>query len=52
VAPDALDSRRAAQDLKVRQRRSCASRIYYSAYQAVTAVLLYRGGIPPDEREV
>ncbi len=31
--------------------RSSASRYYYAAYQAVTALLLYRGIIPPAGRE-
>ena len=31
--------------------RSAASRYYYAAYQAVTALLLYRGLIPPAGRE-
>ena len=31
--------------------RSSASRYYYAAYQAVTALLLYRGMTPPAERE-
>ncbi len=31
--------------------RPAASRYYYAAYQAVTALLLHRGLIPPAERE-
>lgn len=31
--------------------RSAASRYYYAAYQAATALLLYRGLTPPAERE-
>ena len=31
--------------------RSAASRYYYAAYQAVTALLLYRGLMPPVELE-
>ena len=31
--------------------RPAASRYYYAAYQAVTALLLYRGLIPPRDRE-
>ena len=31
--------------------RSAASRYYYAAYQAVTALLLYRGLTPPEGRE-
>lgn len=31
--------------------RPAASRYYYAAYQAVTALLLYRGLTPPTERE-
>ena len=31
--------------------RPAASRYYYAAYQAVTALLLYRGLTPPVERE-
>ena len=31
--------------------RPAASRYYYAAYQAVTALLLYRGLKPPAERE-
>ena len=31
--------------------RSAASRHYYAAYQAATALLLYRGLTPPTERE-
>lgn len=31
--------------------RPAASRYYYAAYQAVTALLLYKGLIPPAERE-
>jgi len=32
-------------------RRPAASRYYYAAYQAVTALLLYRELTPPTERE-
>lgn len=31
--------------------RSCADRYYYAAYQAITAVLLYRKLTPPAARE-
>ncbi len=31
--------------------RSATSRYYYTAYQAATALLLYRGLTPPTERE-
>lgn len=31
--------------------RSAASRYYYAAYQAATALLIYRGLIPPADRE-
>lgn len=31
--------------------RSSASRAYYAAYQAITAVLLYQGKTPPEGRE-
>ncbi len=31
--------------------RSAASRCYYAAYQAATALLLYRGLTPPQDRE-
>jgi len=31
--------------------RSSASRYYYAAYQAVTALLVYRGLTPPADRE-
>lgn len=31
--------------------RSAASRYYYAAYQAATALLLYQGLIPPEGRE-
>ena len=47
----AVDSQRAAEELETVRPRSCVSRIYYSAYQAVTAVLLYRGCLPPADRE-
>lgn len=48
----ALDSQQSALLLQTQGRsRSCASRIYYAAYQAVTAVLLYRGCVPPVGRE-
>ena len=33
------------------EARSSASRAYYAAYQAVTALLLYARQIPPPERE-
>ncbi len=33
------------------EARSSASRAYYAAYQAVTAVLLYQGMMPPEGRE-
>ncbi len=47
----ALDSQRAAHQLEKENLRSCASRIYYAAYQAVTAVLLYRRLPTPPDRE-
>ena len=47
----AKDSQNAAQKLKDEHHRSCVSRIYYSAYQAVTAVLLYSKCVPPATRE-
>ena len=47
----AIDSQQAAQELQSFRLRSCASRIYYSAYQAVTSVLLYRGLAPPVGQE-
>lgn len=47
----ALASQRAARMLISVDPRSCVSRCYYAAYQAVTAVLLYRGGVPPADRE-
>ena len=31
--------------------RSAANRYYYAAYQAMTAILLYRGLTPPADRE-
>ena len=33
------------------EARSGASRAYYAAYQAVTAILLYHGMTPPADRE-
>ena len=33
------------------ETRSSASRAYYAAYQAVTAILLYHGMTPPEDRE-
>src|SRR5690349_1445382 len=47
----ALGSQRSALRLQRDEPRSCVSRIYYSAYQAVTAVLLYHGCVPPTDRE-
>lgn len=47
----AIGSQKAAQQLENEEYRSCASRIYYSAYQAMTAILLYSGCIPPVDRE-
>lgn len=47
----ALASLRAAQALDAIDPRSCVSRCYYAAYQAVTAVLLYGGVTPPADRE-
>ncbi len=42
----------AAQALAVQgEARSAASRAYYAAYQAVTALLLYHGMTPPEDRE-
>lgn len=42
----------AAQVLAVQgEARSSASRAYYAAYQAVTAMLLYHGMTPPVDRE-
>lgn len=47
----ALASQKAAQISETTDPRSCISRYYYAAYQAVTAVLLYQGTIPPAGRE-
>ncbi len=48
----ALNSQGAAELLwSAGHLRPCASRVYYAAYQAITAVLLYRGMIPPAGRE-
>lgn len=41
----------AAQSLEQTDVRSSASRNYYAAYQAVTALLLYQKLIPPADRE-
>jgi uncharacterized protein (UPF0332 family) len=42
-----------AGELAIGQRflRSAASRLYYAAYQAITALLLYRNLTPPEEYE-
>ena len=41
-----------AQILETRgEVRSSASRAYYAAYQSVTAMLLYHGMTPPEDRE-
>lgn len=37
--------------LRQEEIRSSASRAYYAAYQAVTAILLYHGMTPPEDRE-
>ena len=48
----AQGSLKAAQLLAVQgETRSSASRAYYAAYQAVTAILLYYKMTPPDGRE-
>ncbi len=47
----ALTSQKAAQVLEAIDPRSCVSRYYYAAYQAVTAVLLYQETTPPAGRE-
>ncbi len=48
----AQDSLVAAQSLeRLGLLRSCASRTYYAAYQAVTALLLYARQVPPAGRE-
>jgi uncharacterized protein (UPF0332 family) len=48
----ALESQRAALAAEsAKCWRSSVSRYYYAAYQAVTAVLLYSGLIPPDLEE-
>lgn len=48
----ARESLRAAYLLEVGNCwRPSASRYYYAAYQAVTAVLLYLGRTPPEDRE-
>ena len=41
----------AAQLLSKEEVRSSASRAYYAAYQAVTALLLYHEMTPPNDRE-
>ena len=48
----AIESRSAAEDAQSAQHwRSSVSRYYYAAYQAVSAVLIYRGLTPPPEEE-
>ncbi|HZP83600.1 MAG TPA: HEPN domain-containing protein [Chthonomonadaceae bacterium] len=48
----ARESAKAAQQVEAEGcLRSSASRYYYAAYQAVTAVLLYRKLTPPDTEE-
>lgn len=48
----ARDSYAAGEETEALVRlRSAASRFYYAAYQAATALLLYRGLTPPDNRE-
>ncbi len=48
----AIESNNAAENAQSAQHwRSSVSRYYYSAYQAVSAVLIYRGLTPPPEEE-
>ena len=48
----AVESNNAAEDAQsAKHWRSSVSRYYYSAYQAVSAVLIYRGPTPPPEEE-
>jgi uncharacterized protein (UPF0332 family) len=49
MADESLSAARTLQ--KEGQFRSCASRVYYASYQAVSAVHLYIGMTPPPERE-
>lgn len=49
MAQESLSVARAAEESG--GYRSSASRYYYAAYQAATALLLYRGLMPPLDRE-
>ena len=47
----ARESLRAAYKIESDAPRSSISRYYYAAYQATSAVLIYRGLVPPPDRE-